>query len=279
MKTNGMKNGIKFASSLLVLVLFVIWSLTPIVWNVLTSLKQRVDIFTTPPRLFFEPTLEYYGHALGSSSTSVYPNLKNSLIVAVGTAVLALSFSTMAAYALSRYRFRGRRQVMFMILATRLLPPISAVVPLFMMMNSLGLIDTYWVLLLILGALNIPFSTWLLKSFIDTVPKDIEESAQVEGCSTLQALWHVILPLVAPGLAATAIFVFVLTWNEFVFAFIFTSVEVRTMPVLLSEARGADQFFWQDMAAQSTILMVPVLLLALYLQRYLVKGLTAGAIK
>jgi multiple sugar transport system permease protein len=279
MKTKNIRNGIKFVFSVLVLVLFMIWSLTPIAWNVLTSLKQRVDIFTSPPKLFFEPTFEYYGHALGSSSTSVYSNLKNSLIVACGTAVLALSFSTMAAYALSRYRFRGRRQVMFMILASRLLPPISAVVPLFMMMNSLGLIDTYWVLLLILGALNIPFSTWLLKSFIDTVPKDIEESAQVEGCSTLQALWHVTMPLVAPGLAATAIFVFVLTWNEFVFAFIFTSVDVRTMPVLLSEARGADQFFWQDMAAQSTILMVPVLLLALYLQRYLVKGLTAGAIK
>ena len=168
---------------------------------------------------------------------------------------------------------------MLFVLATRLLPPISAVVPLFMVMNSLRLIDTYWVLLLIYTALNVPFSTWLLKSFIDAVPKDLEESAQVEGCSTIQALWHVILPSVAPGLAATAVFVFVLSWNEFMFAFIFTSIDVRTMPVLLAEARGEGQFLWQDMAAQSTILMIPALLLGLYLQRYLVKGLTAGAIK
>lgn len=262
-----------------IVIFLLIWSLTPIFWNILTSLKERSDIFTNPPRLFFQPTTRYYANALGARSTSVYPNLLSSLIAAAGTAVITLTIATMAAYALSRYRFRGRKQVMFFILATRLLPPISAVVPLFMMLNGLSLIDTHWALLLIYSALNVPFSIWLLKSFVDAVPKELEECAQVEGCSTVQALWHVILPLVAPGLAATAVFVFVLSWNEFVFAFIFTSVDARTLPVLISEARGDDQFFWQDMAAQSTILMLPVLMLGLYLQRYLVQGLTAGAIK
>lgn len=276
-----MEGNKKLSAALLTIVVVVLlfWSLTPIFWNVITSIKERSDIFTIPPKIVFDPTFRYYENALGAKSSAVYPNLLNSVIAASGTAAITLTVATMAAYALSRYRFRGRKQVMFFILASRLLPPISAVVPLFMMLNGLALIDTHWALLLIYSALNVPFSIWLLKSFVDAVPKELEECAQVEGCSTVQALWHVILPLVAPGLAATAVFVFVLSWNEFVFAFIFTSIEARTLPVLISEARGDDQFFWQDMAAQSTILMFPPLLLGLYLQRYLVQGLTAGAIK
>ncbi len=263
----------------LLLAVFMAWSLTPIVWNFMASLKSRTDIFTYPPKFVFEPTWEYYWLSLGSGGNAIYPNLKNSIIVALASTLVSVTAATLAAYSFSRFRFRGRDSLLMVVLATRLLPPISAVIPIFMMFNGIHLVDTHLGLALIYAALSIPFSTWMLKSFFDAVPKELEESARVEGCTTLQSLWHVTFPLAAPGLAATAVFVLVLAWNEFMFAFIFTSVEARTMPVLIAQNRGDDQFFWQNMAAQATLLMLPPLLMGMYLQRYLVKGMTAGAIK
>jgi multiple sugar transport system permease protein len=263
----------------LAVALLIIWSLIPIVWNFLTSIKTRTDIFVYPPRFLFEPTWQYYQVALGTGGAAVYKNLGNTVLIGLGSTLITIVVSTLAAYSFSRYIFRGRSTLLLVILVTRLLPPISAVIPLFMLFNGLKLVDTHLGLMLIYSALGIPFSTWMLKSFFDAVPKDIEESAKVEGCTALEALWHVTLPLALPGLAATAIFVLVLSWNEFMFAFIFSSVDARTMPVLIAQNRGDDQFFWQSMAAQATILMLPPLLMGFYLQRYLVKGLTAGAIK
>lgn len=277
-----MRHWDKIITRVLVFVLlgfFVIWSLAPIVWNFMTSLKSRTDIFVYPPKFIFEPTWEYYGLSLGGGGNAIYPNLKNSIIVALGSTLVSVTAATLAAYSFSRFRFRGRDSLLMVVLATRLLPPISAVIPIFMMFNGIHLVDTHLGLALIYAALSIPFSTWMLKSFFDAVPKELEESARVEGCTTLQSLWYVTFPLAAPGLAATAVFVLVLAWNEFMFAFIFSSVEARTMPVLIAQNRGDDQFFWQNMAAQATLLMLPPLLMGMYLQRYLVKGMTAGAIK
>jgi multiple sugar transport system permease protein len=261
------------------LLILCIWSLLPIVWNMLTSIKSRTDIFAMPPKLIFEPNFDAYRTAFGRGGASILPNLTNSLIIALGTMFATLIIASLAAYAFSHFRFRGRSSLMMTVLATRLLPPISAVVPLFMLMNSLRLIDTHLVLILIYSALSVPFATWLIKAFIDAIPRELEESAMVEGCTALGALWRITIPLAAPGLATTAVFVFVLAWNEFLFAFLFTSVDARTMPVLIAQARGDDQFLWQQMASQATVLMFPALLLGLYLQRYLVKGMTAGAVK
>lgn len=268
---------IKQVIVVIALFLLCLWSIFPILWNILTSLKQRTDIFAIPPKLIFTPDFSAYETALGSTSSAIYPNLLNSFIVGVGAMALTLLVGSLAAYSFSHFRFRGRSQLMFTFLATRLLPPVSAVVPLFILMNAWGLIDTHLVLILIYTALSLPFATWLIKSFIDAIPRELEESAMVEGCTALQALRHITVPLAAPGLATTAVFVFVLAWNEFLFAFLFTSVKARTVPVLLAQARGEDQFLWQQAATQATILMVPALLLGLYMQRYLVKGLTAGA--
>jgi multiple sugar transport system permease protein len=259
--------------------LLIVWSLLPIVWNFLTSIKQRVDLFAIPPRLLFEPTWEFYAAILRPGSRSIYPFLTNTVIVAAGTTVLTLFLAALAAYALSRYTFKGRRVLLYSVLATRLLPPISAVVPLFLLLNTFRLIDTHLALVLIYSALGVPFSVWLMKSFFDTVPKDIEESAMIEGCNRLQTLWYITLPLAAPGLVATGVFVLIMAWNEFMFAFMFTSVEAKTLPVLISESRGEDQFLWQSMAATTTVLMLPPLFLGWYLQRYLTRGLTAGALK
>lgn len=255
------------------------WSLMPIVWNLMTSVKQRNDIFAIPPVVFFAPNTDAYEAALGASTTSVYPELINSLFIAGASTVFTLLVASLAAYSFSHFRFRGRSPLMFAVLATRLLPPISAVVPLFLLLNSWNLIDTHFALIFIYSALSIPFSIWLIKSFIDAIPRELEESALVEGCTPLQALSKITVPLAAPGLATTATFVFVLAWNEFLFAFIFTSVDARTMPVMLVQARGEDQFLWQQMAAQASIVMVPALIMGLFMQRYLVRGLTEGAVK
>lgn len=257
--------------------LLLMWSLVPIVWIGLTSFKTRTQIFSSPPTFFFEPNLEGYFRAL--SSDGILPQLTNSVVVALATTALSLLLGVLAAYAVSRYRFVGRSGVMMGLLASRLFPPIAAVVPLYLLASSLRLVDTVWVLILIYTALNVPFAVWLLKSYIDTVPRDIEDAAVVDGCSTLGVIRKVTLPLMAPGLLATGVFVFVLAWNEFMFAFMFTSVEARTVPVVLAQAQGDEIIFWQDLAAQATILILPAVVLGVLMQKYLVRGLSGGAVK
>lgn len=257
----------------------VVWSLFPIVWNILTSLKSRRDIFSDPPTFLFALDFTGYSTSLSTGSGSVYPALTNSLAVATGTTIMCLVFGTLGAFAFARYKFVGRIPMLVGIMASRLLPPIAAVVPLFIMFNGLGWLDTYRVLILIYSAMHVPLAIWLLKGFVETIPRELEESAAMEGCNTLQLMRHITMPLLAPGLATTAAFVFVVSWNEFMFAFMFTATNARTLPVQLTEIQGESIFLWQQMAAQSTLLMIPPFILALYLQKYLVKGLTSGAVK
>ncbi len=256
------------------------WSLMPILWIILTSLKTRVDIFTSPPKFIFQPNLDAYKEILSFGvSLSIIDNIKNSLIIALSTTLMVLILSAIAAYAFSRYTFPARRTLLFVILGTRLLPPITALVPLFLMMRDLRLLDRPLSLIIIYTALMIPFATWMMKSFFDGIPVELEEAALIDGTSKLGALRHVTIPLAAPGLAATAIFIFVLAWNEFMFAFMFTSVKSQTVPVVLSLTLGEMEIYWQRMAAEATILILPVLFFSYFLQRHMVKGLTAGALK
>jgi len=273
------KNRISRVGVLIFLVLLVIWSVFPIYWNLITSIKERADIFSSTPTFRFEPTFTYWQKALTPGSNSVYQFTYNSIVIALGTTALTLLVATMAAFAFSRYRFKFRGSLLFIILATRLLPPISALIPIFLLVNSLKLLDTKLILVLIVSTLNIPFSIWLLKTFFDSIPSELYEVSLVDGCTVLQSIRHIILPLVAPGLATAATFVFVQAWNEFTFAFVFTSTQARTLPVVIAQARGDDIFLWQDMATRTTILMIPALLIGLYLQKHLVSGLTAGSIK
>ncbi len=203
------------------LILLLIFSLFPIYWNIVTSIKVRADIFSSSPTFLFHPTFEYWQKALTPGSNSVYPFFYNSIIVATGATGLTLMVATMAAFAFSRYKFRFRASLLFLILATRLLPPISALIPIFLLVNEFGLIDTKLILILIVTTLNIPFSIWLLKTFFDSIPRELYEVSLVDGCTVFQSIRHIVLPLVAPGLATTATFVFVQAWNEFTFAFCF----------------------------------------------------------
>lgn len=262
-----------------VVAFLVVWSAFPIYWNMLTSVKSRSEIFSFAPRFLVLPNWSAYGTALVPGTHSIYRYLSNSAIIALGATSVTLVLSTMAAYSFSRNRFRLQGVLWLLILATRLLPPISTIVPLFLMASKLKLVDTHIFLICINVALNIPFSIWLLKSFFDSVPVEIQEASIVDGCTTFQSVWHIMIPLVAPGIATAATFVFVQVWNEFTFAFIFSATKARTLPVLIAEAQGEDVFLWQDMAARTTIQMIPVLAMGLYLQKHLVGGLTAGAVK
>lgn len=269
-------NVIKWAAVILLL----FWTLLPIYWIFVTSLKTRIDIFTIPPKTIFTPTLDAYRELLRpTGSLSILDNMRNSIVVALITTILVILIGSLAAYSLSRYRFTSRSTFMYGILGSRLLPPITAIVPLFLMMNSLKLVDTVWGLILIYTALDLPFAIWMLKSYFDSISIELEEAALIDGSSRLGALRYVTVPLAAPGMAATAIFAFVLAWNEFMFAFIFTSVRSQTMPVVISKTVGEMQTYWGRMAAEAVLVMLPVLFFTFFLQRHMVKGLSAGALK
>ncbi|HEX7004876.1 MAG TPA: carbohydrate ABC transporter permease [Trueperaceae bacterium] len=259
--------------------IFTVWSLVPIVWLILNSFKSRLDIFAFPPKLFFSPNLDSYRHFLSLGEGTILPNLWNSVVIASLSTVLTIVAGCLAAYAFSRLTFNGRLPLLMSVLATRLLPPITAVIPLFLLMRDLRLLDTHLGLVIVYAAINVPFAIWILKSFFDTIPRELEESARVDGCTTLRALRHITLPLALPGVAATATFIFVLAWNEFTFAFIFTSINAKTMPVVIAETLGELQIYWQDMSALATLIALPGLLFAGFMQRFLVTGLTAGSVK
>ncbi len=273
-KTTGQKAFLTF-----VIIFLLVWSSFPIYWNAMTSIKTRNDIFSMVPKFLFTPDWSAMKTAFTPGSSSVYKYLSNSLIVSLGSTILTLGMAIMAAYSLSKKRFKYNGIIWIVVLATRLLPPISTIVPLFLMASKFKLVDTYVLLICINVALNLPFSIWLLKSFFDSIPTEIQEAATVDGCTGFQAVLHIILPLAAPGIATAATFVFIQAWNEFTFAFIFSSSRVTTLPILIAQARGDDIFLWQDMAARTTIQMIPALLLGLYLQKHLVGGLTTGSIK
>jgi len=279
MRSVANRDGVPVWLRWVLLLILTAWSVLPIVWLIMTSLKDRLDIFAMPPKFLVRPDFASYQKFLSFGSESIFPFLTNSVTIAGFSTLVTIVFGSLAAYAFARMRFRGRTSLLMGVLATRLLPPITAVIPLFLLMRNLQLLDTHLGLVLIYSAINVPFAIWILKAFFDTIPKELEDSALIDGCSRIGALTRVTIPLALPGIAATATFVFILAWNEFTFAFIFSSVDAKTMPVLIAESLGEMQIYWQDMSALATIVALPGLLFAFYMQRYLVTGMTAGAIK
>ena len=258
---------------------FLIVSLVPIIWIILTSIKTEKDIFSIPPRVFVKPDFSAYSIFLSLGDNSALPFIWNSIYISIMTTILTIFVSSLAAYSFSRYHFKWGNNLMILMLATRLLPPVTAVVPLYLMFRYLNLLDTKTLLILIYTAIEIPFATWLMKAFFDAIPKELEESAAIEGCNPIQTIFKITMPLASSGIAATSIFVFILAWNEFMFAFMFTSIKVRTIPVRLAETIGEMQVFWQEMATLATIIMLPALFIGIFMQKYLVSAITEGAVK
>lgn len=264
---------------LVLVALAVAWSGLPIALVVLSSFKQANQIFDVPPRLLFTPTLENY-ETLWASRPEFFRALGNSLIIAVGATVLTIAASTLAGYVYARMRSRWLSGTAFGMLAARMLPPIIVTVPLFPALNALRLNDTHLLLILLYAAFYVSLGTWIMRAFIARLPAELEEAAAVDGAGLFQILARVVFPLAIQGVIAVAIFVVVFAWNEYVFAMIFTTRDAKTAPVIIGEMLGTvEGVQWGVIFAAATVQLVPVLALVIALQRYLVAGLTAGAVK
>jgi multiple sugar transport system permease protein len=265
----------------LILVVAVVLATAPFYWMLTISFKREVDQFATPPRwLFFTPTLEHYYDAFVKRSFIQY--LITSAIVAIASTLCALVIGTLAAYSLARFELPWRldRKLSLWILSTRMFPAIVTAVPLFLMMRDLGLLDTRLSLIIVYTGFNLPFVVWMMRGFFVEVPRDLEEAAMVDGDSRLGALWRVVLPLVAPGLAATAVFCLIVSWNEFLFALVLTQTDqAMTLPVGIAGRVTQYEIKWGVMSAAGAVAIIPILAFALAVQRYLVRGLSLGAVK
>jgi multiple sugar transport system permease protein len=259
----------------------VIAAVVPVYWMLTISLKTEVDQFASPPKWFrFTPTLDHYYDAFSTRSFGKY--LITSAIVATLSTLCAMVLGTLAAYGLSRFRLRGQldRRLSLWILSTRMFPPIVTAVPLFLMMRDLRLINTITSLVIVYTALNLPFVVWMMRGFFKELPRELEEAAMVDGDSRLGALVRVILPLVTPGLAATAVFCLIVSWNEFLLALVLTQTDAAmTLPVGIAGRVTQYEIKWGVMSAAGVVAMIPILVFAMAVQRYLVRGLSLGAVK
>lgn len=257
---------------------FFVWTLFPIVWLFLTSLKTRLAAFRLPPEWVFTPTLTNYAQILAMPELA--HAFLNSVIVSVTSTLLVLWLAVMAGYAYSRFEFAAKRASAVGLLVTRMFPPVVIVPSLFALLHWAGLYDSRTVLSVLYASFTVSFSVWMMKAFFDDIPLHVEEAALVDGWSRFQAFRKVVLPLAAPGIVATAIFTFVLAWNEFLFAFMFTSEQAKTAPVafvgIILRETGVE---WNLMAAGAGLLMMPTLALSWVIQRYFVQGLGLGAVK
>ncbi len=252
--------------------------LFPLIWFVALSLKSQRVAFQSPPALLFRPTLQAYREVLDPDSR--YPlYLANSILVAGFNTVLCLILGLPAAYAFSRYTFAIRRASMMIILVTRMLPPIAMMVPFYLLANRLHIIDTRLSLILAYCVYNLPFLIWMMKGFFDDIPRALDESALIDGCSHLGAFLRVVLPLSGPGLAVTSILNFVFSWNEFLWASILTGMRSKTMTVGISAFWTNVSLEWAKIGAASTLFLLPPVILAIVFRKYMVSGLTMGAVK
>jgi len=275
---SGTRRGLKWAGNVL-LALLLFWTLVPFYWMIATSLKKDREIYgyeaTLVPR---QPTLEAYARLFRQTPFLKY--VRNSTIIAVATTLASLVLGSLGAYALARLRFPGRAVIARGLVFTYLVPPALLFIPLFAVMSALRLTDTHEGLILAYLGFTVPFCTWLLMGYFRSVPLEMEEAALVDGCSRLQTLVRIILPMSLPALAVVAFFSFTQAWNEFLYANVFVnSVEVRTITTGLTLFIVEDVFFWGPMMGAACLSTIPPILIYLIFQRWVVKGLTLGAVK
>ena len=259
------------------LVMLLVW-VFPVAWGLVTSLKTERDVLAYPPAVIFEPTLANY-HDVFFGGASIVPNLVSSLIVSGLTTALTMLFAIPAAYALARLQLPFKRGAGFWVLATQMLPPVGLVIPYFLLLRRIGWTDTYQGLVLVYLTFALPFAIWLLVSYFEEIPREMEEAALLDRAGRLRALWHVVLPQAKGGIAVTVIFVFLNSWNEFLFAVVLGGNTVRTVTVAMFNFISLEQTQWARLAAAAMVGMAPVIALGLIAQKHIVKGLTLGAVK
>ncbi|MFZ2099720.1 MAG: carbohydrate ABC transporter permease [Oricola sp.] len=253
--------------------------LFPIYWMILTSFKDQVDIFTTPPKFFFTPTLAAYVEYM--KRADIVRRLINTVIVASGSGLLSIVVGTMAGYALARIRLRGAATIGVLILLSRGVPPIALAVPMFLVARKLGLTDKHITLILAYSTFLVPYVMWLMRSFFLSLPRELEESAMIDGCSRYGAFFKIIIPISLPGLLSTLIFSMILAWEELLFALVLTNRYASTIPVAIAGIAGdtVNGANWAALTAVGTITVIPVVVFALLVQKWLIKGLAEGATK
>lgn len=260
----------------------------PVLWIILTAFKTRTDALEIPPKWLFTPTLENFRSVFFRSSvssdteqaTNFILYFFNSIFIAGSAVLLAMIIGTLAAYAFSRHPLKGNDTYLFIILTTRMMPPIVVIIPIFLMFRLTGLAGSYWGIILLYTAFNIPFSVWLVKSFFDELNPEIEDAARMDGSTDWRVFFGMCIPQIYAGLAATFVFGMILTWNEFLFALLLTGVETRTVPVAMARTLGGEVGVdYGLLAAIVTLFLIPIFFVTFLLQNQLLRGVTFGTVK
>jgi multiple sugar transport system permease protein len=284
--------------------------MVPLLWIVVTGFKTPPDSISYPPKILFEPSLEGYvnlfttrtrqtsefiatlppatawydrlvrSHNMVIAGPSKYlPRYINSIIIGFGSTLLAVILGTMSAYGFSRFKVPLKDDLLFFILSTRMMPPIAVAIPIYLMYRELGLTDTKLGMILLYTAVNVSLAVWLLKGFIDEIPREYEEAAMIDGYTRLQAFRKVVLPQAATGIAATAIFCLIFSWNEYAFAVLLTSGEAQTTPPFIPFIIGEGGQDWPAVAAGTTLFLIPIVAFTVLLRKHLLRGITFGAVR
>ncbi len=271
------KNALLLAAKYVVIIVGALFVLFPIYEMITTSLKYEVDAFKIPPQWIFKPTFANYREVLFQSNFARF--FANSIIVAVVSTVVSVAVGALAAYALARWRFRGRTPVVVGTLLLRMIPPVILVVPVFVLFNNLGLTNGRIGLILVYTALTLPFNVWVLRTFILELPYELEESAIIDGCGDLTVFLRIVTPLITPGMAVASIFTFRIAWNEFILSLVLTNRVTRTLPVAVSLFLTDTGTEWGKITAIATIIAIPAFVFTFTAAKSLITGLTAGAVK
>ena len=248
----------------------------PVLWMVLTSFKQESDAATNPPTFFFEPTLQQFRDVFDAG---IATPLLNSLFATIVSTILVLLLGVPAAFALSLRPVRKTKDALFFFISTKMLPIVAAIIPLYVIVGEIGMLDNIWTLIVLYTAMNLPIAVWMMRSFFLEVPGELLEAASIDGASLWTSVREVILPLISPGIAATALICVIFSWNEFFFAVNMTAVNAQTMPVFLTGFMSGQGLYWAQLSAASVLAALPVVICGWIAQNKLVRGLSFGAIK
>ena len=275
------RNALKLIGIAVKYSLFALMILTwvfPVLWIILTSFKVRTDIFTLPPKIFFNPTVEHYIEAFIRTSDIAF-GIFNSVVIATVTTFLTLLVAVPAGYAFARVTFKFRSQLSFFALISQMAPPIGLIIPYFFILSRTRMLDSYTGLIAIHMTLTVPFSIWLMITYFQDLPISLEESAAIDGASPFTTFFRVVLPTAWGGVAVTAIFAFIESWNEFLYAVILTGSRTKTVPVAIFSFLTTEESLWGPFTATGVTIMAPVIFVALFAQRQMIKGMTLGATK
>jgi multiple sugar transport system permease protein len=293
-----------------VVIAYALITMVPLLWIVLTAFKTPPDSISYPPKVIFQPSLEGYCNLFTTRSRQTEEYLKslpppqgtceaiardrnmvvvsesryiprfwNSIVIAFGSTFLAVALGTLAAYGFSRFKVPLKDDLLFFILSTRMMPPIAVAIPIFLMYREIGLSDTRLGMILLYTAVNVSLAVWLLKGFIDEIPREYEDAAMIDGYTRLQAFRKVVLPQASTGIAATAIFCMIFAWNEYAFAVLLTSGEAQTAPPFIPIIIGEGGQDWPAVAAGTTLFLIPIVLFTILLRKHLLRGITFGAVR